>query len=101
MREMANFEAKGQELFINGKRVLKAWESFSGWYWFAVAEAWKQNSVIDGKVYKNDRIYFGLIQGIEEEWGYFSQAEIESLSPMTWRIERQDLPIAGRREKKI
>ncbi len=32
---MATFEEKGDNLYINGKKVLKGWESFTGWYWFA------------------------------------------------------------------
>jgi hypothetical protein len=35
--------------------------------------------------------------GFEDEWGYFSQAEIESLKPKTWEIKKKDLPYAGRR----
>jgi hypothetical protein len=94
---VANFEAKGEELYVDGKKVLRAWESFTGWYWFATEEAYKQDSVIDGRVHKNDIIWFGLVQGFEEEWGYFSLAEIESLRPKTWEINKWDLPYAGRR----
>ena len=78
---MPRFESKETDLYIDGKKVSRGWESFSGWYWFATEEADKQDSIIDGKVYKNDTIWFGLVQGLEEEWGYFSQAEIESLKP--------------------
>lgn len=94
---MVEFEAKGKDLYIDGKKVLKAFESFTGWYWFATEESYKQDSVIEGKVYPNDTIYFGLVQGFEEEWGYFSQAEIESLKPRTWEIKKADLPYSGRR----
>jgi len=44
-----------------------------------------------------DTIYFGLVQGLEEEWGYFSQAEIESSKPKTWEIPKKNLPYSGRR----
>ena len=91
------FEEKGADLYIDGKKVLRGWESFSGWYWFATEESNKQDSIIDGKVYKNDTIWFGLVQGFEEEWGYFSQAEIESLRPKTWEIPKMNLPYSGRR----
>lgn len=94
---MATFASKNLELFIDGKKVIRAWESFTGWYWFAVEKVQTQDSVINGKVYRNDTIWFGLVQGLEEEWGDFSQAEIESLTPHTWRIKRIDLPYAGRR----
>jgi hypothetical protein len=33
---------------------LKAYESITGWYWFATEIAGQQDSVIDIKVYKND-----------------------------------------------
>lgn len=94
---MSRFEAKDAELYIDGKKVLRGWESFSGWYWFATEEAYKQDSVIDGRVYKDDTIWYGLVQGFEEEWGYFSQAEIESLKPKTWEIPKKNLPYSGRR----
>ena len=45
-----------------------------------------------------DTIWFGYVQGLEEEWGYFSQAEIERLRPRTWEIKKEDLVYAGRRK---
>ena len=94
---MSEFVAKGAELYIDGRKVLRGWESFTGWYWFATEEAGNQDSVIGNKTYENDTIYYGLVQGFEDEWGYFSQAEIESLKPRTWEIKKQDMPYAGRR----
>lgn len=95
---MAKFKAKEKDLYIDGKKVLRGWESFSGWYWFATEKAYKQDSLIDGTVYKEDTIYYGLVQGFEEEWGYFSKAEIERLRPKTWGIPKKNLPYAGRRD---
>lgn len=66
------------------KLVLKAWESYSGWYWFATELNANGN-------------HFGLVQGFEDELGYFSQEELESLSPRVWPIKDCDLAIAGRR----
>lgn len=94
---MPKFEAKGADLYIDGRKVLRAWESFSGWYWFGIEKARQQDSVIDRMTYKNDTIWYGLVQGFEEEWGYFSQAEIESLRPKTWEIPKMNLPYSGRR----
>ena len=95
---MARFEGKDGKLFIDGKVVLRGWESFSGWYWFAIKVDRKQDSVLDnGKVAKNDTIWFGYVQGIYEEWGYFSQAELESLKPKVWEIPQKNLPWSGRR----
>ena len=94
---MNRFEARNGSLFINGGKVLRGWESWTGWYWFAVEKVRGQDSVIDGKVFKKDTIWFGLVQGLYEEWGDFSQAELESLHPRVWEIPRRDLPYAGSR----
>ena len=93
---MAKFTTDGKALFIDGKKVLKAWESFSGWYWFATEKAYKQESLINGEGV-NDTIWFGFVQGLEEEWGCFSQAEIESLGLKAWKIPEKNLPHSGRR----
>jgi hypothetical protein len=93
---MTCFSASNGKLLIDGKPVLRGWESFSGWYWFATEEAWEQTSVIDGKPV-NDTIFFGFVQGFEEEWGYFSLAELESLAPKVWEIPAKSLPYSGRR----
>ncbi len=80
----AKFEAHGDDLFIDGKKVLKAWESFSGWFWFGVE--------------KDDQIWFGFVQGFEEEWGHFSQGEIEAMGKFkVWPIPKASLPYSGRR----
>ncbi len=74
---------------VNGKKIIRAWESFSGIYWLAVEEAYKQDSVIDGRVYKDDRIYFGLVTGPIPEWGYFSEKELELNKPLVWEIPKR------------
>ena len=65
------------------KKVLKGWESFTGWYWFSFEEV-------------EPGFHFGLVQGIEDELGYFSEAELNKI-PTIWRIKKTDLPYAGRR----
>ena len=95
---MAKFETKGNKLFIDGKEVLKGWESFSGWYWFGTERTRTQDSWLDGGVCKDDQIWFGFVQGLEEEWGYFSQGEIEAMGKFkVWPIKAIDLPHSGRR----
>lgn len=91
------------KLYAGEHEVLKGWESFSGWYWFAVEKV-EERRVADGSgsvmadgAVVDDTIWFGLIQGSEEEWGDFSEAEIRSLGNMAWAIKPQDLPYAGRR----
>ena len=77
--------SKEGKLYVGDKEVLKGWESFSGWYWFATE-------------LNNAGYHFGLVQGFEEELGYFSEDELKSLSPKVWQIKKIDLPYAGRRE---
>lgn len=92
------FTTDGYTLFINGRKVIRGWESFSGWYWFAVEEVQRQDTLLStGKVVKNDLIYFGFVQGLEEEWGDFSLAELENLKPKVWEIPKKNLPYSGRR----
>ena len=72
------------KLYVGDKEVLKGWESFSGWYWFATE-------------LNNDGIHFGLVQGFEDELGYFSEMELESMRNKVWEIKKIDLPHGGRR----
>lgn len=97
MIPIPQFKTKNDDLYIDNKKVLRGWESWNGLYWFATEEAYKQDSVIDGKTYKDDTIYYGFVQGQFDEWGYFSQAEVESLKPRVWEIPKKDLPCSGRR----
>jgi len=77
---LVTLQGKDGKLLIDGKPVLRGWESFSGWYWFALEEDRKQDSVLDdGRIAHNDIIYFGYVQGFECVYGYFSLAELESM----------------------
>jgi hypothetical protein len=93
------------ELYAGQQKVLKGWESFTGWYWFATEKV-EERKVADGSgsvmadgSVVDDTIWFGLVQGLEEEWGDFSEAEIRSLGNMAWEIKPQDLPHAGRKTR--
>jgi len=83
------FESKDEKLFINDKEVLHGWESFSGWYWFATEKC-------DCEV-KDCPNWYGLVQGHEEEWGLFSEEELNNLQPKVWKIPKRNLPHSGRR----
>lgn len=74
---VAKFETKGKNLYIDGKKVLRGWESYSGWYWFATEKTGGQFSDLGDGKHIPDTIWFGYVQGFEDEWGYFSQAEEE------------------------
>jgi hypothetical protein len=96
---MAEFTEKEGKLFIDGKEVLKGWESFSGWYWFATEKVQEQMSMLEpDKPPVKDTIWYGLVQGMEEEWGDFSQAELEELKGKVWEIPKTDLVGSGRRK---
>ena len=92
------FEERDNRLYINGKKVIAGWESYTGWYWFATEVIQHQDTIINEKEYKNDVIYHGFVQGFEEEWGDFSKAEIESLGEnVVWKIPQENLVFSGRR----
>ena len=94
----AKFTTDNRNLFIDGRKVIRGWESFTGWYWFATEIVQKQDSILaDGAIAKNDTIFFGFVQGLEEEWGDFSLAELENLKPKVWEIPKKNLWYSGRR----
>jgi len=86
---------------INGKlmikmnermiEVLKGWESYSGWYWFATK--------LEKKDYGGAPLWFGYVQGLHDEWGSFWEGELQPLidSGKVWPIRDEDLPFSGRR----
>lgn len=76
--------------FVCGNEIIAAWKSETGWTWFAteVSEIRRVGdetggSIINGKP-ENDIIYYGLVLGPTEEWGYFSARELE----MDERVEK-------------
>ena len=93
---MAEFQERDGKLYINGKEVLRGWESLTGWYWFATEKVREQVS-LTGKKWLKDTIWYGFVQGFEEEWGDVSQAELESLKPQVWELPKRALPWSGRR----
>ena len=106
---MTKFISRDGKLYLQPDKgreygVLRAWESYSGWYWFGVEVAEERSAsdgtgsvMPDGSVV-DDVIWFGYVQGgYDEEWGYFSQAELGSMPGKVWMIKEIDLPFAGRR----
>jgi len=81
---------------INGRPIIKAWESFNGWYWFATEKVREQVSDLgDGKGVP-DTIWYGFVIGTCPEWGCFSEAEIMSLTPFVWEIRKRDVPFINK-----
>jgi len=62
---------------IQGKPVIKVWESFSGWYWFATEKV-------------EDHIWFGLVRGLETEWGCWDDRELAALSSKIWEVPEKN-----------
>ena len=82
---------KDGKLFAGDKEVIKGFESFSGWYWFATE--------LEDEDYGGHPLYFGYVQGMGNEWGSFWMGELQPLidKMMVWEIKPHDLPHAGRR----
>jgi len=83
-----------QMVTIKGKPVIDIYESFNGCYWYVTEKAWKQDSLIGGKVYKQDQILFGYVRLANcpqfAEFGYFSEAELKRLGWRVWKVHRHD-----------
>ena len=69
--------------FVEGNEIIAAWKSTTGLAWLATevseirrVEDETGGSIINGKP-ENDIIYYGLVLGQKEEWGYFSARELE------------------------
>lgn len=92
--EYRGSEKKEQIVTIKGKPVIEIYESFGGSYWFITEKCHKQDSIINGRVYKNDQILFGYVRlsACPEfaEWGYISETEIKLLSPKVWKVPRMN-----------
>ena len=82
---------------IKGHRVIDIYESFDGSYWFVTEKAWKQDSVINGTVHKDDQILFGYARLSAcpqfAEFGYFSEAELKSLGNRIWKVPQKNWAI--------
>ena len=81
-------------LFIDDKKVIRGWESFNGWYWFAT----EHTDTYDNELKLKDKRYFGYVQGLESEWGYFTEGQIEELGEKAWEIPKENLKNSGRRD---
>ncbi len=56
---------------------VKYFTPWSNWTWYGV------------EYDPEDKLFFGYVQGQEEEWGYFSLTELEDLrGPVGLRVER-------------
>lgn len=79
---------------IQGKPVIEIYESFDGSYWFITEKLYKQDSVINGKVYEDDQILFGYarLSACPEyaEFGNISETELNLLKPRIWKVPKKN-----------
>jgi hypothetical protein len=71
---------------VSENKVLRMWESASGWYWYQVEKEDEHN------------ICFGYVQGFYPEWGSFSINELDSI-PVIWEIKGEAMLWSGRRNE--
>ena len=79
---------------IKGLPIIEVYESYDGSYWFVTEKAYKQDSVIDGEVYKDDQVFFGYVRLSScpefAEFGYFSEAQLKSLGWRVWKVPKEN-----------
>lgn len=65
------------------------------WSWYPIEGSRRKEKeaiLVDGKEIYGDMIFFGLVDGFEQELGYFSLAEIESIKTKSgYPIIKRDL----------
>ncbi len=83
-----------QIITIKGEPVIEIYESFDGSYWFVTEKLYKQDSVINGRVYENDQILFGYVRLSAcpqfAEWGNISETELKLLGNWVWKVPKKN-----------
>lgn len=79
---------------IKGQPIIEVYESFDGSYWFVTEKAWKQDSLLGRKVYKQDQILYGYVRLSScpdcADFGYFSEAQLMRLGWKVWKVEKRN-----------
>lgn len=79
---------------IKGQPIIEVYESIDGSYWFVTEKAWKQDSLIGRKVYKQDQILYGYVRlsscPDSAEFRYFSETGLMRLGWRIWKVERKN-----------
>jgi len=80
---------------IDGKDVIKVWETMNGWYHYAVEDKGEYIGVdADGNDVEAHE-WFGYTQGDFDEWGYFDSKEFDR-NPMVWEVPKSNWAWTGR-----
>lgn len=67
--------------------VVKFFTPWSNWTWYAVEGEKAEDHYLNKD--NEDWLFFGLVDGFEREWGYFSLSELEAVKgPFGLKIER-------------
>ena len=79
---------------IKGEPVIEIYESADGSYWFITEKLYKQDTVINSKVFKNDQILFGYVRLAAcpecAEWGNISETELSQLGSWVWKVPKEN-----------
>ena len=87
-KKLAKYPLYSQDGKMEKDVVVKFFNPYGGWRWY-VTEGERQDN--------GDWIFFGLVEGIETEWGYFTLSDLESIkTPFNLGIER-DQHFEGRK----
>ena len=93
-----------ESITVKGRPVIEIYESFDGSYWFITERCHKQDSVIDGKVFKDDQILFGYVRlSMCPEWaefGYISETELKLLGSKVWKVSKRNWAVCPEIEVK-
>ena len=71
---MNKLETREDGLYIGDKKVIKGFESFSGWYWFATE--------LEQEDYGGHPLWYGFVQGFANEWGSIAAASVIAATPI-------------------
>ena len=79
---------------IQGEPIIEVYESFDGSYWYITEKLYMQDSIIDGKVYKDDQILFGYARlsvcPEYAEFGNLSETELKLLGSRVWKVPQEN-----------
>ncbi len=79
---------------IKGEPIIDVYESYDGSYWYITEMLYKQDSIIDGKVYNDDQILFGYarLSACTEyaEFGNISETELKLLGSRVWKVPKEN-----------
>ena len=89
----AKIERGNNSIKIDGQNVIKMWESFQGWYWYAIEDQGEYTTVDDTIAHA----WYGYVQGNYNEWGTWDSKELERAG--VWTVPKSNWGYSGRSEE--